>query len=240
MPVPVVTSPVILAKDLEFHHPDGDFQLQVPELRLQAGETLALVGPSGCGKTTLLTLIAGNLQPIAGQLEVLGQDQTQASEAQRRNLRLRQIGMVFQEFCLLDYLSARDNVLLPLLLANQPIDESARAKAMDLLCAVGMESAAHRRPAALSMGERQRVAICRALLMDPTLVLADEPTGSLDFERGAEVLNLLIAACAERQASLILVTHDRTLMTKCDSVIDAQVFNAQQGKAPRSNGGAEQ
>ncbi|MAE45748.1 MAG: ABC transporter ATP-binding protein [Planctomycetes bacterium] len=239
MPVPIAGSPVILAKDLEFHHQDGDFKLQVPELRLQAGETLALVGPSGCGKTTLLTLIAGTLQPIAGQLKVLGQDQIQASEAQRRDLRLRRIGMVFQEFCLLDYLSARDNVLLPLLLANQPIDESAKTKAMDLLCAVGLGSVAHRRPAALSMGERQRVAISRALLMDPTLVLADEPTGSLDFERGAEVLNLLIAACAERQASLILVTHDRTLMTKCDSVIDAQEFSAQQTSAPRDNGGAE-
>jgi len=239
MPVPIGSSPVILAQDLEFHHQDGDFKLQVPELRLQAGETLALVGPSGCGKTTLLTLIAGTLQPIAGQLKVLGQDQFQASEAQRRDLRLRRIGMVFQEFCLLDYLSARDNVLLPLLLANQPVDESAKTKAMDLLCAVGLGSVAHRRPAALSMGERQRVAISRALLMDPTLVLADEPTGSLDFERGAEVLNLLIAACAERQASLILVTHDRTLMTKCDSVIDAQEFSAQQTSAPRDNGGAE-
>ncbi len=239
MPVPIVSSPIILAQDLEFRHQDGDFKLQVPELRLQAGETLALVGPSGCGKTTLLTLIAGNLQPIAGQLKVLGQNQAQASEAQRRDLRLRRIGMVFQEFCLLDYLSARDNVLLPLLLTSQPIDESAKTKAMDLLCAVGLESVAHRRPAALSMGERQRVAISRALLMDPTLVLADEPTGSLDFERGAEVLNLLIAACAERQASLILVTHDRTLMTKCDSVIDAQEFSAQQTSAPRDNGGAE-
>jgi putative ABC transport system ATP-binding protein len=219
-------SPIIHAQDLSFRHPEGDFCLRVPSLQVQPKESVALTGPSGCGKTTLLSLIAGSLQANEGQLEVLGQDQTGATEPQRRALRLDRIGMVFQEFRLLDYLCARDNVLLPLLLANKSIDDQARHKADELLTAVGISHVALRRPAALSQGERQRVAICRALLMDPALVLADEPTGSLDSKRGAEVLDLLLAVCNERGASLVLVTHDKSLLPRCDRVIDANAFSA--------------
>lgn len=217
--------PVLLASGLSFARPEGGFALAVDHLQINGGESVALVGPSGCGKTTLLSLIAGILQPTGGSLQVLGQDQTQTAEPQRRAIRLAKIGMVFQEYSLIEYLNARDNLLLPLVLQGKSVDASDRQSAMDLLAALGLESLANRFPAALSTGECQRIAIGRALLLNPPLVLADEPTGSLDADRGSEVLELLLSACKSRGSSLLMVTHDLGLASRLDRTIDAQPFS---------------
>lgn len=219
--------PIVLAQGLQFQRLEGGFSLDVEQLQIEKGESVALVGPSGCGKTTLISLIAGILKPNAGSLVVLGQEQHSAPEVQRRALRLGQIGMVFQEFSLLDYLNARDNVLLPLLLQGRSIEHKDREEALALLDSLGLASAALRHPPALSTGERQRVAICRALLLNPSLVLADEPTGSLDAARGEEVFELLISACQARGTSLLLVTHDANLARRCDRTIDCLTYSGE-------------
>ena len=165
--------------DLRFAYPDQGFALSVPELTLEAGETMALLGPSGSGKTTLLNLLAGILTPVTGSMLLNGDNLSELSERQRRRHRLLNMGMIFQSFELLDYLDVRDNILLQGRLCDSrrsdaTLEQQARQIAEDL----GLGDKWRRNSMALSQGERQRVAVCRALLLNPGLVLADEPTGN--------------------------------------------------------------
>jgi putative ABC transport system ATP-binding protein len=185
------------------------------DLEIDEGSFVAIEGPSGSGKTTLLGLLAGLEPADAGEITVLGHDLSRLSGAERARLRQRRIGIVFQSFGLIPSLRAGENVALPLALAGVP-EEEREARARDALAEVGLDSAFGARIDELSGGERQRVGVARALAIDPVLILADEPTGSLDEENANGVLELLTLAVRRRRASLLLVTHDPASVAKAD------------------------
>ena len=217
--------------DLHFHYGDaGDagFALRIDELRVAPEESVALVGPSGSGKTTLLHLVAGILTPDAGTIVVDGQDLGALDAAARRAFRVRRIGLVFQEFELLEYLSVLDNVLLPYRIHPAlRLDTGARERARALAERLGIGDKLGRMPRSLSQGERQRAAVCRALVTGPPLLLADEPTGNLDPANKERVLDALFELAAESGATILTVTHDRELLPRFDRVVDLKVFQQQ-------------
>ena len=180
---------------------DG-MNLQVPE-----GEFLALMGPSGSGKTTLLNLIAGIDRPTSGKVIVAGTDVGQLSESALARWRSRHVGFIFQFYNLIPVLSALDNVELPLLLA--PLSKKQRReRAMTALKIVGLEDRAGHYPRQLSGGQEQRVAIARAFVADPTIIVADEPTGDLDAKSAEEILQLMVTLNREFKKTILMVTHD--------------------------------
>ena len=189
--------------------------LDVAEFRVAAGERVFLSGPSGSGKSTLLGLVAGVLAPEAGRVRVLGTDLGALTAAERDAFRGARIGVIFQMFNLLPYLSVLDNVLLPLRFsaARRARLPDPRAEALRLLAALGLGDTAllGRDVGALSIGQQQRVAAARALLGRPQLVIADEPTSSLDWDARATFLDLLARECAAVGSTLLFVSHDRTL-----------------------------
>lgn len=182
------------------------------DLQLQAGETLAIRGASGSGKSTLLALLSGLDRPDAGSLHLAGQDLTQVDERDWARVRAQHIGIVFQQFHLLSHLTALENVALPLELRGEANAAALAAEAIDQ---VGLTPRAAHFPQQLSGGERQRVAIARALAARPTLLLADEPSGNLDTRTGAQVMDLLFELVARHRMTLVLVTHDDTLASRC-------------------------
>ena len=179
--------------------------LQDVDLTIEAGELVAILGPSGSGKSTLLGLLAGLDRPTAGSVRLDGQALETLGEDQLARLRRGRVGFVFQSFQLLANLTARENVLLPLELTGL---ERAGARADEVLDQVGLADRGHHYPSQLSGGEQQRVALARAFAPRPAVLLADEPTGNLDSETGARVLDLLLAMRAEGGTTLVLVTHD--------------------------------
>jgi putative ABC transport system ATP-binding protein len=210
---------------LDFAYPGGGFRLRVPSLSLAAGEKVAIVGPSGTGKTTLLNMIAGLVRPDTGSVRVGETDITGLSDAARRNFRAREIGFIFQDFALLDYLNARENILYPYRISRGlALDRDVRARAEALATACGLADKLTRHPGQLSQGEQQRVAICRALVTEPKLILSDEATGNLDPENKTVILDLLFERVAAVGASLLAVTHDHDLLPRFDRVIDFATF----------------
>ena len=208
-------------RELDFVYPGQGFELSVPELILHPGETIALLGPSGSGKTTLLNLLAGILTPASGKVLLNGHNLSLLTERQRRQHRLRHMGMIFQSFELLDYLDVRDNILLQgRLCRTQTADDNLELQARQIADDLGLGDKWERNSQALSQGERQRVAVCRALLLDPSLVLADEPTGNLDPDNKLVVLRKLVANCKQHQRILLTVTHDHSLLSEFDRVIE--------------------
>ena len=216
---------MIRIEQLKFAYPGGEFVLSVPELRVDAGETVAIVGPSGSGKSTLLNLIAGVLRPGAGRIEVDETEVSALSDRHGRAFRARTIGFVFQDFGLLDYISARDNILHPYrICAPLRLTTEVRARVEALAARLGVSRYLHRRPEALSQGERQRVAICRALLPGPRVILADEVTGNLDPANKNAILDLLFEAVETEGTTLVAVTHDHELLPRFDRVVDFRDF----------------
>ena len=183
---------------------------------VHAGESVAIVGASGSGKSTLLCLVAGLDVPSQGSVHLQGQSLFDLDEDGRAQLRGAQIGFVFQSFQLLPALTALDNVMLPLELAGRPAAEST---AREWLKRVGLEGRVSHYPKHLSGGEQQRVALARAFAPDPAVLLADEPTGNLDASTGADVIELMFELNRERGTTLILVTHDDALASRCDRVL---------------------
>lgn len=181
-------------------------------LSVNSGETLAITGASGSGKSTLLGLLAGLDQPSAGELALFGQPLHRLDEDARARLRASRVGFVFQSFQLLPALTALENVMLPLELAGHT---QARERARQWLDRVGLAARAHHTPRQLSGGEQQRVALARAFATDPELVFADEPTGNLDADTGANIIALLFELNASAHTTLILVTHDEALAARC-------------------------
>jgi putative ABC transport system ATP-binding protein len=206
-----------------FRGPDGERHevLEIERLALTAGEQLALHGASGSGKTTLLHLIAGLLEPDRGRVSIAGEPMSGRPEPERDRLRGRAIGYVFQSFHLLPGHSALENVLLAMALGGNV--DPARARA--LLERVGLGERVGHRPAELSLGQQQRVALARALANRPRLVLADEPTGSLDPCNAKLALELLREACAEWGAALLFVTHDRQILRRFERTLDLAALN---------------
>ena len=208
---------MIRLEDLRFCYQEGDFALSVPELRIERGERVAVIGPSGSGKTTLLHLIAGIATPERGRVHTGGVEVTALSDSARRDFRVRHIGLVFQEFELL--LPYRINPSLRLAPA-------VRERADALAARLGIADRLGRLASQLSHGEKQRAAVCRALVAEPDLILADEPTGNLDPANKEKVLEILVEYAVERAATLVTVTHDHALLKRFERVIDFRSFHA--------------
>jgi ABC-type lipoprotein export system ATPase subunit len=193
----------------------------VSALEVGDGEQVALMGRSGSGKTTLLHVIAGIMRPDAGEVVVLDQDLAQLGEAARDRFRGRHIGMVYQTFNLLQPFDALENVLLGALF-GRGAGHAARERAEHLLERVGLADRRHHRPGQLSVGQVQRVAICRALVNDPELILMDEPLGNQDRETGGKVLDLLLELAREGRKTVVMVTHDPESAARMQRTVDLQ------------------
>jgi len=186
------------------------------DFSLSRGQTAAIVGASGSGKSTLLSIIAGLDTPTQGTVRLDGQDLFALTEDQRASLRAEKVGFVFQSFQLMGNLTALENVMLPLELAGR---RDARATATDMLERVGLGARLGHYPRVLSGGEQQRVALARAFVVKPAVLLADEPTGSLDFATGANIMALMFELNREQGTTLVLVTHDRALAQQCERTL---------------------
>lgn len=188
------------------------------DLTVGPSEFVAVVGPSGSGKTTLLQLVAGMAPATSGSVRIGDVDLSRAGEDELVELRRSTVGFVFQDFNLIPVLSAVENVALPMMLARRPVHER-RSRAFDLLESVGLHHRVEALPGQLSGGEQQRVAIARALVNGPRLLLADEPTGSLDTQTGLEVMRLFAAIRAEHGCAIVAVTHDMRMASTADRIV---------------------
>ncbi len=211
---------------LEFSYPSGEFRLEMPEFTVGRNEKVAVIGPSGSGKTTLLNLVAGILTPKAGSVTVNGTDVSSLGDSGRRAFRITNIGFVFQDFELLDYLDVMDNILHPYRITRAlKLDGEVRARAAALASDMGIGDKLGRLATDLSQGEKQRAAICRALLPRPHLILADEATGNLDPANKIRILDLLFRAVEQHGATLLAVTHDHELLDRFDRTFDFMDFS---------------
>lgn len=196
------SGPLVILKDVSF--------------QVKKGQSLAVVGASGSGKSTLLSLLAGLDTPTEGQVWVCGQALFSMDEDERAAHRAQHVGFVFQNFQLIGHLTALENVMLPLELRGE---RRARALASEMLARVGLSERLTHKPALLSGGEQQRVALARAFVMQPEILMADEPTGSLDHATGQSVIELMFELNREAGTSLVLVTHDLALARRCQRVV---------------------
>jgi putative ABC transport system ATP-binding protein len=215
----MVRDSVLKAENLskQVSSPEGSLTIvHGVSLDIAAGESVAVVGPSGAGKSTLLALLAGLDLPTTGRVLLAGTDLTQLDEDGRARLRAQRVGFVFQSFHLIPALTALENVMLPLELAGRP---DARSTAFETLQRVGLKDRTGHYPRQLSGGEQQRVALARAFVTRPAVLFADEPTGNLDTATGGRVGELLFELNANSHTTLVLVTHDRELASRCGRII---------------------
>ncbi len=204
-----------LAKKFQFQKEEIQVLSDI-NLRVEKGECVAILGQSGSGKSTLLSLIAGIQQPDHGKILLNNHDITEMNKKDLISFRGKNIGIVFQNYHLLSYLTALENVALPLDIANDP---SSTTKAKVFLDAVGLSNRAQHFPSQLSGGECQRVALARALITEPQLLLADEPTGSLDIETGNKVMEIFFNVVERLKTPTILVTHNLELAKQCNRIV---------------------
>jgi len=214
---------MIEINDLTFEYPGSDFRFNLDSLNIKSGKKVALIGPSGYGKTTLLNLLSGILEPIKGTIHLNGTEVTKLADSQRRNFRITNIGFVFQNFELIEYLNVLDNILLsyrinPSLSMSREVIDRAETISEQL----GLKDKLKRNVGKLSQGEMQRVAICRAILNNPKIILADEPTGNLDPRNKEKIIEILFDYSSRENATLITVTHDHSLLKGFDEVLDMQ------------------
>lgn len=216
---------MISIRDLHFSYPRSFFDLRIEELQFAAEQATAVVGPSGSGKTTLLHILAGILPVNQGTILVGETEVSALSDAARRAFRLANIGLIFQNFELIEYLNVRDNILLPCRINSAvALTRETRERAEVLAELVRMQDHLAKPVTRLSQGERQRVAICRALLTKPHYLLADEPTGNLDPATSEQILNLLFDAVAAERSTLVMVTHDHSLLPRFANTVDFSQF----------------
>jgi putative ABC transport system ATP-binding protein len=211
-----MTDPIISVEKVCKSVTDSTGTLQILrdiDFSLLPGETAAIVGASGSGKSTLLSIVAGLDTPTSGTVRLGGVDLFGMSEDDRASLRAQKVGFVFQSFQLMGNLTALENVMLPLELAGR---KDARKSATEMLARVGLAERLGHYPRVLSGGEQQRVALARAFVVHPAVLLADEPTGSLDFATGETIMELMLALNREQGTTLVLVTHDLALAERCE------------------------
>ncbi|NLT69899.1 MAG: ABC transporter ATP-binding protein [Verrucomicrobiaceae bacterium] len=223
---------MIRCKKIDFRYPGESFQLSIDDFFVGKGETVALIGPSGCGKTTLMNLISGILTPAEGSVTVNGVLVNELAVAARQRFRLAKIGLVPQNFELLDYLTIRENILVPFHIgAELRFSEEMGERCEDLAERAGIAAQLDKFPRQLSQGERQRAALCRGLVTSPPLLLADEPTGNLDPDNQDKIVSLLLGEAARIGASVLMITHDPLLLPRFGRVVEV-------GKLRRRGGGA--
>jgi putative ABC transport system ATP-binding protein len=214
-----IAEPVLRAERLtkEVSSPEGTLTILADvSLKIASGERVAIVGASGAGKSTLLALLAGLDEPTSGRVWLNGAELTALDEDGRAAVRARHVGFVFQSFHLVPSLTAIENVMLPLELAGRP---NARAAAADVLEKVNLTARREHYPRQLSGGEQQRVAIARAFVTQPAVLFADEPTGNLDAVTGERIIELLFDLNRAARTTLVIVTHDQAIASRCDRVI---------------------
>ncbi|MGB5078165.1 MAG: ABC transporter ATP-binding protein [Sphingorhabdus sp.] len=219
----MTAGPIFSVHGLTKSFGEGDTQTLVLKdinLSMAAGEMAALLGPSGSGKSTLLTILGTLMRPSGGSHEMLDVDLVQASEAQRTEFRSKHLGFVFQFHHLLPDLSALENVMMPAAAAAGRETRAMRERATELLDAVGLSDRRDFRPSAMSGGQRQRVAVARALINNPVLVLADEPTGNLDRQSADQVMDLIRSINQSMDSSFLISTHDEHIAAQCPRRIE--------------------
>ena len=217
---------MIKINNLHFHYQQGDFRLNIPYLSVKKGTKMAIVGASGSGKTTLLHLIAGIKVPHQGSIHIDSVKLEKLNERDRRKFRITNIGFIFQDFELVDYLNVFDNILHCYRLNPAlKLTKKVRENVFHLAEKVGIGDKLKRSINHLSQGEKQRVAICRALLTQPKLLLADEATGNLDPANKQRIMQILFSYLEEHEATLVAVTHDYELLNLFDQVIDFKQFS---------------
>jgi putative ABC transport system ATP-binding protein len=225
----VEVAPAIVLQDVQFAYRTGARVLDIPALEVMRGEQVFLHGPSGSGKTTLLGLLAGVLTPTSGYVRVLGEDLGRMRGGARDRFRAAHIGYVFQMFNLIPYLSVRDNITLPCRLSSvrrmRLGTGSVDAEVSRLTTALEIEGLLHAPVASLSVGQQQRVAVARALIGAPELVVCDEPTSALDADRRDRFLELLATCCAEARSTLVFVSHDLSLAARFGRTISLGTVN---------------
>ncbi|MEL7484709.1 MAG: ATP-binding cassette domain-containing protein [Planctomycetota bacterium] len=205
-------------RNIEFRRQGPEpFVLSMPSLDVASGETVALVGPSGSGKSTLLGLLSGELLPNSGEVRVASTRIDTLSEPDRRAFRRSHIGVVAQTLSLIDYLTGLENILLVALMQSGV--GASKSRAIELARSLEVEHVLKRRPNRMSQGERQRIAICRALLLKPPVLLCDEPTGNLDADRGDRAMRLMLDAARQGNAAVLIATHDQRLVPMADRVV---------------------
>ncbi len=225
---------IIELEDLARHYEMGDTTVKALDgidLTLGRSEYLSIVGPSGSGKTTLFNMVGGLDRPTRGSVYIDGVDISQLDAYELAWLRCRKIGYIFQNFNLIQVLTAQENVALPTVFAGLPRDEGL-LKAEKLLQSVGLRDRLHHRPMELSAGQQQRVAIARALANDPAIILADEPTGNLDLNTGMEIIDLLHGLNKTRGLTLVAATHDLKMIKASDRIVwmrDGLIENIERG-----------
>ncbi|MEM6470282.1 MAG: ABC transporter ATP-binding protein [Planctomycetota bacterium] len=220
---------MIELSDLEFAYSHQEFSLRVDHFRVDAGRQVALIGPSGSGKSTLLNLMAGIFAPHKGSVIVDGRELGSLSSSERSDLRITSIGLVFQSFELLEYLTVLDNLLLPYRLSSSlNLTAEARHRAVELSQRLEISTKLNRYPSQLSQGERQRVAIGRALVTRPVLLLADEPTGNLDPHNKKQVVDLILDNATQQNVALVMVTHDYSLLDRFETLYEVGVSSSDQ------------
>lgn len=216
---------MISVADLLFTYHHQGFRLLVPDFAIGEAERVAITGPSGSGKTTLINLLAGILVPTQGRVGFTGLDLTTMSAEDRQDVRIARMGLVFQEFELLEYLSVIDNILLPFRITPiLELNDTSQDLARRLASETGLGDKLQRFPHELSQGERQRVAVCRALVTRPAILLGDEPTANLDQKNRDLVMDMFFMHAEETGAPLVVITHDHEVLDRFDRTIDVSGF----------------
>lgn len=199
--------------------------LKIKNLQIKDGKKVAFVGSSGCGKTTLFNLISGMIIPTEGNIEVEDMNITDLTEVERDLFRANHIGYIFQDFNLFPEFTVMQNVTLPMTFSKRYSKKEINELAKDMLKKVGMEEKANQKVKTLSGGEKQRVAIARSIVNKPNVILADEPTGNLDYKNGVKIMELIMNIAKEEKATLIVITHNNSQLDMFDEVINIEELN---------------
>ena len=220
---------MIQIKDLRFRYRPEQLVLDLPELNVAASEKVFLFGPSGSGKSTLLEILAGVQVPQSGTLIIGETTVTNLSPTQKDQFRAKNIGYIFQSFNLIPYLSVTENIMLPLVFNSRSSGEQFASRCDELCETLGIADLKNRKATDLSVGQQQRVAAARAMLLKPKLILADEPTSALDFDHREKFLQVIFRLCQENGSTLVFVSHDRSIAQMFDRQLNLLELNRAKG-----------
>lgn len=214
---------ILQIRDLHFQYPASDFKIEISDIKITQGSKIAISGKSGSGKTTLIHLISGILKPQSGEILFYDKSITDMNDKEIRKHRISNIGFIFQEFELLEYLNVMDNLILPYKINKSlVVDSEIKDKAKEIANRIGIGNKLDQHPKQLSGGERQRLAIARALITSPSLIIADEPTGNLDEKTSNIVMDEITDQVSYTNSTLIMISHNNELISSFDEIIDIQ------------------